>query len=75
MSATENKKPEDTTASADFMSGTMGEMMSRMMSMCRTGESKIPDCVSMMNDMMQAMKNQSPHPGQEPTAESEGEKK
>lgn len=75
MSATENQMPEDTTASADFKSVPMGEMMSRVMNMCRTGEGKFPDCVSMMNDMMQAMRNQSPRPGKEPTAKSEGEKK
>ncbi len=75
MCATEDKKQEDTTASADFKSAPMGEMMSRMMNMCRTGEGKFPDCVSMMNDMMEAMKTQSPRPRQEPTAKSEGEKK
>ncbi len=75
MSATENKKPEDTTASADFKLASMGEMMSRMMNMCRTGEGRFPDCVSMKNDMMKAMKNQPPRPRQEPTAKSEGEKK
>ncbi len=75
MCATEDKKQEDTTASADSKSAPMGEMMSRMMNMCRKGEGKFPDCVSMMNDMMQAMRNQSPRPGQEPGAKSEGEKK
>lgn len=75
MSATENEKPEDTTASADFKSAPMGEMMSRMMNMCCTGEGRFPNCPTMMNDMMKAMKTQSPLPRQEPGAKSEGEKK
>lgn len=60
MCAKENNNKEKTASSSDFESGHMDEKMSQMMNMCCTGRKDFSDCFTMMKNMMDTMKNQTP---------------
>ena len=74
MAAEETKRKEDTTASRDFTSTPMGQMMSEMMKRCCAGGGGSSACASMMKEMMEGVKHPSSRSEQASEATS-GEKK
>lgn len=75
MAAEDGKNTKDSTACADDTSNPMGEMMSQMMKMCRTGAGGLPGCAAIMQGMMKPAENPSPRPHKEPDVDSEEKKK
>lgn len=75
MSTKEIKNKKDNTSSADFGFTSINQMMSHMRNMCCTDEDGYPDCITMMNNMMEPMKNQFKHSSQEANNKSEEREK